>query len=328
MLFFFDYDRDGDLDMYLLNGGGFEKSAITVRPIVSNGTSRNTDRLYQNIQDSTSVHPFFKDVSKEAGITMEGFGLGVGIIDANRDNWPDVYVSNDYLSRDLLYLNNQDGTFKESGSDYFEHMSHFSMGNDIGDVNNDGIQDIVALDMLPEDHVRKKQMFGPNQLDRFYQSVRYGYNYQYMRNMLHLGNADHNFSEIGQLSGIESTDWSWCPLLADWDNDGNQDLFVTNGYGKDITDLDFVNFRKNSSSPFANEEERSQKINASLEDLPAITPSNYIYRNTGNLTFENYTVDWGIQRPSISNGAAYADLDLDGDLDLITNNMDNAPLYL
>ena len=325
---FFDYDLDGDLDMYLLNGGGFEKSAVTIRPILKDGSGRNTDRLYQNNLDEAVGHPIFTDVSDQAGITIEGFGLGVGIIDANTDGWPDVYVSNDYLSRDLLYINNQNGTFAEAAEQYFNHMSHFSMGNDIGDINNDGNLDIITLDMLPESHYRRKMMFGPNQYDRFYQAVKYDYGFQYMRNMLHVGKSDKGFRELGQLAGIERTDWSWAPLIADFDNDGLQDIYITNGYGKDITDLDFVKFRKDAITPFSNPEEVRQRLIKSLDDRPSITLPNYVYKNNGNHTFKNTTDEWGVEQPSISTGAAYVDLDQDGDLELITNNIDqNAFIY-
>ncbi|MCB0636223.1 MAG: VCBS repeat-containing protein [Lewinella sp.] len=319
---FFDYDRDGDLDMYLLNGGGFERSAITVKPILKDGSGRNTDKLYQNNYNDTLGHPVFTDVSAEAGITIEGFGLGVGIIDANQDDWPDIYVSNDYLSTDLLYLNQQDGTFTEASARYFNHTSHFSMGNDIGDINNDGTFDIVTLDMLPESHVRRKTMFGPHQYDKFQQAVSYGYGYQYMRNMLHMGVDSQGFSEIGQLAGIDRTDWSWCPLIADFDNDGLQDLHITNGYGKDVTDLDFVKFRKGAVTMFASPDERRQHVLESMAEQPAIVLPNYIYRNKGDNTFENEIEAWGLEYPSISTGAAYVDLDQDGDLEIITNNLD------
>lgn len=319
---FFDYDLDGDLDMYLLNGGGFERSAVNVRPIMQDGRNRNTDRLYNNAFDESSGRPVFKDVSVLAGINYEGFGLGAGIIDANKDGYPDVYVSNDYLSRDLLYINNQDGTFREEALEYFKHMSHFSMGNDIGDINNDGNPDIITLDMLPEDHYRRKMMFGPNQYDRFYQAVDYGYGYQYMRNMLHLDNAYKGFSEIGQLAGIDRTDWSWCPLLADLDNDGFQDLYIANGFGRDITDLDFVKFRQEAISPFSDPEQVRKVLIENLKDQAAIFIPNYVYKNNGNLTFTNQVQIWGADHPSISNGAAYTDLDQDGDLDLVVNNID------
>ena len=319
---FFDYDKDGDLDMYLLTGGGFEKSAIVARTILENGESRNTDRLYRNTYDSISGHPVFQNVSEEAGILIEGFGLGVSILDANQDAWPDVYVSNDYISRDLLYINNRDGTFTDQSLSFFKHTSHFSMGNDVGDINNDGLPDIVTLDMLPEDHTRRKLMFGPNQYDRFYMAVQKDYGYQYMRNMLHLNHGMGGFSEIGQLAGIHRTDWSWAPLLADFDNDGYQDIYITNGFGKDVTDLDFVKFRENAIPPFADKEKMEKLFLDSLKHRPSITLPNYVYRNEKDLTFSNQSAPWGIMQPSISNGAAYADLDGDGDLEIIVSNMD------
>ena len=319
---FFDYDKDGDLDMYLLTGGGFEKSAIVARAILENGENRNTDRLYKNTYDSILGHPVFQDVSAAAGILIEGFGLGVSIIDANQDTWPDVYVSNDYISRDLLYINNRDGTFTDRSLEFFKHTSHFSMGNDMGDINNDGLPDIVTLDMLPEDHTRRKLMFGPNQYDRFYMAVQRNYGYQYMRNMLHLNHGKDGFSEIGQLAGIHRTDWSWAPLLADFDNDGYQDIYITNGFGKDVTDLDFVKFRENAAAPFADKEKMEKLFLDSLKQRPSITLPNYMYRNEKDLTFSDQSAHWGITQPSISNGAAYADLDGDGDLEIIVSNMD------
>ena len=165
---FLDYDRDGDLDMFLMKGGGFEKSAITPFPILKDGSSRNTDRLFRNDFDPASGHPNFTDVSREAGILLEGFGLGVSVLDINVDGWPDLYVTNDYLSKDHLYVNNQNGTFTDQVDKYFKHVSHFAMGNDVGDINNDGRQDILAVDMLPEDNYHRKIMFGPNQYDKFY----------------------------------------------------------------------------------------------------------------------------------------------------------------
>ncbi|MCP9236207.1 FG-GAP-like repeat-containing protein [Lewinella sp. JB7] len=318
---FFDYDRDGDLDMYLLNGGGFERSAVTIKPMLTDGTARNTDVLYENTYSDSLGHPVFTDVSRRAGITFEGFGLGVGIIDANHDRWPDVYVSNDYLSRDLLYLNNQDGTFSEAADRYFAHTSFFSMGNCVGDVDNDGNFDLVTLDMLPEDHFRRMTMFGPNQHARFRRALDYGYGHQYMRNMLQLGEPTGRFREVGQLAGIDRTDWSWAPLLADFDNDGLQDLYITNGYGKNITDLDFVKFRQDAVDPFSSPEDIRKLLLRSLEQLPAIVLPNYAYRNTGNATFDNATNAWGFNQPSISNGAVYVDLDLDGDLEIVTNNL-------
>ena len=197
--------------MFLMKGGGFEKSAITPSPDLKDGSSRNTDRLFRNDFDPASGHSKFTDVSREAGILLEGFGLGVSVLDINVDGWPDLYVTNDYLSKDHLYVNNQNGTFTDKVDEYFKHVSHFAMGNDVGDINNDGRQDIIAVDMLPEDNYHRKIMFGPNQYDKFYFAVSQGYGYQYMRNTLQVANDNGSYSEIGQLAGIEKTEWSWAP---------------------------------------------------------------------------------------------------------------------
>jgi len=319
---FFDYDRDGDLDMYLLTGGGFEHSAIMVRPMVTNGTYRNTDRLYRNDFSDSVGHPVFTDVSREAGINFEGFGLGVSIIDANNDTWPDIYVSNDYLSRDLLYINKKDGTFSEEALTYFGHTSHFSMGNDVADINNDGFMDVITLDMLPEQHKRRKLMSGSHSYDMFQMAKKFGYGHQYMRNMVHYNNGNGRYSEIGQLLGIDRTDWSWAPLISDFNNDGKNDIFITNGYGKDITDLDFVKFRQSGAKTFSKPEEIRKSVLDCLVVRPAIELSNYIFENKGQLKFEKKARSWGLQQKSISNGACYADLDLDGDLELVVNNID------
>ncbi|MBO0329072.1 VCBS repeat-containing protein [[Muricauda] lutisoli] len=319
---FFDYDRDGDLDMYLLTGGGFENSAIMVRPMVTNGTYRNTDRLYRNDFNESIGHPVYTNVSREAGINFEGFGLGVSVIDANNDTWPDIYVSNDYLSRDLLYVNNKDGSFSEEALTYFGHTSHFSMGNDVADINNDGLMDVITLDMLPEQRKRRKLMSGSHSYDMFQMAKKFGYGHQYMRNMLHYNNGNGTFSEIGQLVGIDRTDWSWAPLISDFNNDGNNDIFITNGYGKDITDLDFVKFRQSGAGTFSDPEDIRKSVLDCLVVRPTIALSNYIFANKGQLKFQKRANEWGLQQKSISNGACYTDLDLDGDLELVVNNID------
>lgn len=319
---FFDYDRDGDLDLYLLTGGGFERSPNNPSPIVEDGTAVNTDRLYRNDFDREKGHPVFVDVSDEAGILHEGYGLGVSLADINEDGWPDVYVTNDYLTNDHLYINNRDGTFSEKISEYFMHTSHFAMGNDVGDINNDGLMDVIAVDMLPEDHARRKLMFGATQYNKFYYAVNHGYTHQYMRNTLQLNNGNGSFSEIGQLSGIYQTDWSWAVLLADFDNDEFQDIFITNGFGKDVTDLDFVKFRSNMTSEISNELQRRSILLDSLAARPGIKVPNYAYRNNGNLSFTKVTAEWGFDRPTYSNGVAYADFDNDGDLDMVISNLD------
>jgi enediyne biosynthesis protein E4 len=312
---FFDYDRDGDLDMYLLKGGGFEKSAITPYPILRDGSSRNTDRLYRNDFDQALSHAHFTNVSKEAGILLEGFGLGVSVLDINEDQWPDIYVTNDYLSKDHLYVNNRDGTFTDQIDKYFKHISHFAMGNDVGDINNDGRMDILAVDMLPEDNYERKLMFGPNQYDKFYYAVGQGYGYQYMRNTLQVNNGNGSFSEIGQLAGISKTNWSWAPLIADFDNDGFQDIVISNGYGKDVTNLDYTKYMRPVEG-LSNEERRKVML-----DRPSVVVANFAYKNNHDNTFKKMTEDWGFDTPSISSGMAYSDLDLDGDLDLVVNNI-------
>jgi len=320
---FFDYDRDGDLDMYQLMGGGFEKSPNNPSPIVKDGSAKNTDRLYRNDYDQNSGHPVFTNISRQAGILEEGYGLGVSLVDINEDGWLDLYVTNDYLSNDLLYVNNQNGTFSEKVSEYFKHTSHFAMGNDVGDINNDGLVDLVAMDMLPEDHFRRKLMFGATQYNKFYYAVNHGYTYQYMRNTLQLNNGNGSFSEIGQLAGIYKTDWSWAVLLADFDNDEHQDLYITNGFGKDITDLDFVKFRSSITSDIKDERLRRKILLDSLAKRPGIKSADYAYRNNGNLSFTNVTHEWGFDTPNYSNGVAYADFDNDGDLDLVVSNIDD-----
>tara|TARA_R110002096_G_scaffold337228_1_gene530592 strand:+ start:4625 stop:8080 length:3456 start_codon:yes stop_codon:yes gene_type:complete len=318
---FFDYDLDGDLDMYLLTGGGFEKSAINIRPILNDGQGRNTDRLYRNDFNNELGHPVYTNVSTEAGISIEGFGLGVSVFDANNDKWPDIYVSNDYLSRDFLYINQKDGTFKEDALNYFGHTSHFSMGNDVADINNDGFLDVISVDMLPEDVKRRKLMSGVHSHDLFQIALQFGYGHQHMRNMLQRNNGNRTFSEIGQLSGVDKTDWSWAPLMADFDNDGFNDIYITNGFGKDITDMDFVKFRQSKASSFKDVGELKKSVIDCLYNRPTIKVANYAYKNNGDLRFEKVTSNWGFNEESISNGAAYADFDSDGDLDLIVNNI-------
>ena len=318
---FFDYDHDGDLDLYQVVGGGFENSPIVARPRILDGSSRNTDRLYLNDFDQTLGHPVFTDVSKQAGIVEEGFGLGVSLLDINDDGWLDLYVTNDYLSSDLLYVNNQNGTFTERVKDYFQHTSHFAMGNDVGDINNDGLPDVMAVDMLPEDHRERMLMFGPNQYDKFQRTLELGYSPQYMRNTLQLNRGQGRFSEIGQLAGVYKTSWSWAVLFADLDNDEYQDLFITNGFGKNVTDLDFVKYR---SSMMGTVDRATQEriLLDSLSARPPIKTHHYAYRNQHDCAFRDVSTDWGFDTPTIANGAAYADLDNDGDLDLITNSLD------
>lgn len=312
---FFDYDKDGLLDLYVLNNVDIHVLPSNYRKKITDGSALSNDKLYHNNGDGT-----FTDVTKKAGITIEGYGLGLAIADINYDNWPDIYVSNDYLTNDLLYINNQDGTFTNKISDLVKHQSKFSMGNDISDFNNDGYLDIITLDMLGETNERLKTTIASNKYTNYILNDRYEYEYQYTRNMLQKGNGNGvPFSEVGLMSGISKTDWSWSPLFADMDNDGYKDLLITNGFPRDITDLDFGDFKFNVSRYLGPE-----KL---LDSIPTIKIPNYVYKNKGVGKFEDKGEDWGLNIPSFSNGAAFADLDNDGDLDYVVNNI-NDPAFV
>lgn len=314
---FFDYDNDGDLDLYILINQRLTGVPTNYRKKMEDGSSPNNDKLYRNNGDNT-----FTDVSAESGINIEGFGLGLSIADFNNDGWQDLYISNDFLSNDILYINNQDGTFTNHSRKYIGHQSQFSMGNDAADVNNDGLLDIITLDMLPETNHRKKTTIGGASYQSYINNEEYGYEYQYVRNMLHINNDLGNgigFSEIGQLSGIYQTEWSWSPLFADFDNDGHRDLVVTNGFPRDITDKDFAKYRASVSNLAG--------PGLLVDSIPVIRIANYAYRNNGDLTFTDLSKEWGFTQPCFSNGAAFADLDNDGDLDYVINNI-NDPAFV
>jgi hypothetical protein len=331
MAAFFDYDNDGDLDMYLLiNEINKNDYPNKFRPILSKGENPNTDKLFRNDWDAKLNHPVFTDVSKQAGITIEGYGHGISICDINKDGWKDMYVTNDFLPNNILYINNHDGTFTDQARTYFKHTSANSMGQDISDLNNDGLEDIIELDMDPEDNYRKKMMLMPNSYQLYMNMDYYGYQYQYVRNTVQLNQGPRVlqndsvgppiFSDIGFLTGMAETDWSWTPLVTDFDNNGYRDIIVTNGFPKDVTDHDFISFRNKAFSIASKKE--------ILTQVPEVKISNYAYRNNGNLDFTNASQEWGITTPSFSNGAAYADLDNDGDLDFIVNNInDEAFVY-
>lgn len=316
---FFDYDKDGDLDLFILNHStqdyaGF--SQITAR-LKNRKNNASSDKLYRNDNGA------YVDVSLEAGLITNvlGFGLGVAISDINNDNWPDIYISNDYNEQDYLYINNQDGTFTEGLERYIGHSSLFSMGSDIADINNDGFPEIITLDMLPESNQRIKMVSGPDNYDKYQLLVNSGFYNQTMRNMLQLNNNGESFSEIGQLSGVSNTDWSWASLIADLDNDGYKDIFVTNGYKRDYTNMDFMNFAVQEKLK-ENRTGEQTAIQDLIKNMPSTIEENYTFQNKGNLTFTKVNKDWGLDQKTLSNGAAYADLDDDGDLDLIVNNMD------
>lgn len=322
MAAFFDYDKDGDLDMYLVNNWLERYSRNNLRPKRVKGEAQSTDRLYRNNGDNT-----FTDVSHEAGILIEGYGLGINICDINQDSWPDVYISNDFMSNDILWINNGDGTFENKIGSYLKHQTHNGMGVDIADFNNDQLADIIVVDMLPPGHNRQKMMTPGQNYDHFHQSIQLGYEPQYMRNTLQLnrgntGDGQFLFSEISFMAGVAQTDWSWAPLFADFDNDGRKDLFIANGYRKDVTNLDFIFFGTYKDNPFGTPAARKKITDDEFKNIPDVKISNYIFKNNGTLVFEDKTKAWGVMHDTFSNGAVYADLDNDGDLDLITNNID------
>ncbi|MEO8412473.1 MAG: VCBS repeat-containing protein [Ginsengibacter sp.] len=322
--YFFDYDRDGDLDLLLLNHNPNSlpilDDSVTAR-ILRHPDPETGIRLFRNDKNH------FTDITEKAGLSSSAltYGLGAGIADLNGDGWQDVYISNDYLVPDYLYINNHNGTFSNVLQKSVGHTSEFSMGNDVADINNDGLPDVFTLDMLPEDNHRQKLLVSPDNYEKFDLALQSGYYYQYMRNMLQLNNGDGTFSEIGQLAGISNTDWSWSPLFADYDNDGWKDLFVTNGYLRDFTNMDFIKYMND----FVKSRQRLEKSDVlqMIDSMPASNVINYLFKNNGNLTFTDVGRKWGINIPSNSNGAAYADLDNDGDLDLVTNNI-NQPAFI
>lgn len=331
MAAFFDYDNDGDLDMFLVVNQILKTDNPSVfRPKITNGSHPSTSRLYRNDWDPKFKHPVFTNVSKQAGINIEGYGHSVSIADFNKDGYKDIFITNDFNSNDLLYINNHDGTFTDKASSYFKHTSANGMGQDVIDINNDGLADVIELDMSPEDNYRKKMMLAGNSYQAYQNSDFFGYQYQYVRNTLQLNQGPRVysndsignpvFSDIGFLAGISETDWSWTPLVQDFDNDGFRDIIITNGFPKDITDHDFISFRQNSFNIAAKD--------YTLKQIPQVKIHNYGFRNNGNLTFSNQTNNWGLTQPSFSNGAAFADLDNDGDLDIIVNNInDEAFVY-
>lgn len=330
MAAFFDYDNDGDLDVYLLINDLDGTYPNEFRPIRTDGSWPNTDKLLQNNWDSVKGHGVYTDVSSKAGILIEGHGLGVNIADINQDGWKDIYVSNDYISNNILYINNHDGTFTDQCAKYFKHSSKNAMGNDIADINNDGLMDIVEMDMMPADRYRQKMMYNDISYQTYQNFARFGYMHQYAHNTLQLNQGfvrtekDSTkkpvFAEIAYFSGIAQTDWSWSPLLTDLDNDGYRDLIISNGLPKDMSDLDFMAYRSNAVA--------RTPIPEMLMQMPVVKVSNYVYRNNGQLQFEDMTKAWGLDFDSFGAGMASADFDRDGDLDVVINNTNEAASLL
>ena len=323
---FFDFDNDGDLDLFIgVNRiEGIDPSQF--RPLEDDGSSMSKDRLYENQWIDSLTRPIFVDISEKAGIRYHGYSHSTIINDFNEDGWPDIYVANDFLSNDLVYINNQNGTFTNRARDIFKHFSLSSMGSDIADVDNNGSLEIYTTEMQPYYNKRKKLFQGPSSYQKEIFTKKYDYEKQYTRNTLQTSHGTNPetglpiFGEIAMQSNVKETDWSWTPLFADYDNDGLQDLFITNGFPKDVTDRDFGDFRTTASRLVSKER--------LIAAIPEIKIPNFMFKNMGSLQFEDVTQAWGLNFPTYSSGAAYGDLDNDGDLDLVVNNINENALLL
>ena len=323
---FFDYDLDGDLDMYLMNHSLRYNATFNERKTYFNTyDSLSGDRMYRN--DSIR----FTDVTRESGINSSiiGYGLGIAVSDINQDGWPDLYIGNDFHENDYLYINQKNGTFKDELNTCIQHTSQFSMGVDIGDINNDALPDIVSMDMLPEDPYILKRSLGEDEYNLFQFKIKHGYNHQYARNCLQLNRGNGMFSETAMYSGIVATDWSWAALFMDFDNDGWKDLFVSNGIPKRLNDMDYVNFASNSEiQAKVRANKLDEKDMALIDKFPEIKLPNKFFINQKEARFEDGEKRIRNDRPTYSNGAVYADFDNDGDLDIVVNNIgDEALLY-
>jgi enediyne biosynthesis protein E4 len=326
---FFDYDRDGDLDVFISNTPDFEDKGAEVLDLTLVQTAQETiskkgsDRLYRNEGNGT-----FADISLEAGIKPDiGFGLNPQVGDLNNDGWLDIYVCNDFRIPDFAYLNNGDGTFHEGRNELIRHMSFNSMGGEVADVNNDGLFDLYTLDMNPEDYVRSKTTMGMTDPALFHEMVAKNYHHQYMHNMLQINNGDGSLSEIANMAGVANTDWSWSSLMADFDLDGFNDIYVTNGVFRDVIDRD----KNNEILSLVRQQGRrptDEEFLKYAQMLPQQKLGNYLFRNRGDLTFENVSTTWVDSTSTFSNGAIYADLDNDGDLDIVVNNINDSATLL
>ena len=321
---FFDYDNDGDLDMYLLNHTIHNNGTFGVREgLLKTYNPLSGDRIYRN----DSGH--FTDVTASTGIhsSVIGYGLGVVVADINMDGYPDIYVGNDFHENDYLYINQRDGTFKDELTSHIMHTSQFSMGVDAADANNDGFPEIISMDMLPSDPYILKRSLGEDENDVFYHKIDFGYNYQYTRNNLQFNRGNGMFSEIGLYSGVAATDWSWAPLWMDFDNDGKKDLFISNGIPKRMNDIDYINFISNGEvQQKIRSNSMGEKDMALIDKFPQIKIPNRFFRNAGDMKFDDITAQVDGNLPTYSNGAVYADFDNDGDLDIVVNDIDEPAL--
>ncbi|MCB0839114.1 MAG: VCBS repeat-containing protein, partial [Bacteroidetes bacterium] len=325
---FFDMDKDGDLDCYLLNNSFRPIGQFDLRKNErDNRDSLGGNKLYRNDGGK------FVDISEKAGIygSIIGFGLGVTVGDVNRDGWQDIYVSNDFFERDYLYINNHDGTFTESLEKQMREISAASMGADMADLNNDGYPEVFVTDMLPEGEERMKTKTTFEDWNKYQSNVKNGYYHQFTRNVLQLNNGpttpdgEITFSEIGRLSGVHATDWSWGALIMDLDNNGYKDIFVANGIYQDLTDQDFIHFIADPRTVKTIISKEGVDFKQLIDAIPSNPIPNYIFANNGSLSLENKAAEWGLGTPSHSNGSAYGDLDNDGDLDLVINNVNMPP---
>jgi enediyne biosynthesis protein E4 len=329
--YFFDYDRDGDKDVYFVDHPIDFSKSMTIPATIVNGKTvyaADTNTMYVSDRLLENKNGKFIDVTKKAGLINHAFGLSASVADINNDGWPDIYVANDFNKPDFLYINNGNGTFTDKLSTHVGHVSFSAMGSDITDINNDGLEDIFVADMAVEDPVRQKQLFAVNQnYDKFNLMLQYGLYYQYPHNSLQLNNGNGTFSEIANYAGVAETEWSWAPLIADFDNDGWKDMYISNGLKRDMTDWDYKVFVLDSVIN-SMQKGKSVDLNKWLQSMPQVPTKNYFYHSNGSLKFDNYKNIWSNEPPSFSSGAAYADFDNDGDLDLVVNNTDGPAFIL
>ncbi|MDC0087366.1 VCBS repeat-containing protein, partial [Polaribacter sp.] len=320
---FFDYDKDGDLDCYLLNNS---IRSVGNYDLIKDQRDNATEKGNKLLRNDNNI---FVDVTKEAHIYSSaiGFGLGITISDYNKDTWPDIFISNDFFERDYLYVNQQDGTFKEQLTEQFHSISMGSMGADAADLNNDGNTDIMVTEMLPKTIQRQRTKTLFESWDKNALAVKNGYHYQFSRNALHQNMGDDTFFEISRFSDVHASEWSWSTLLFDADNDGLKDIFISNGIYKDLLDRDYLTYMANEDQIKELIQTDKQVMKKLIDRMPSKAVANAIYKNTGDFQFKDQTIEWGLQQPSFSNGTAYGDLDNDGDLDLVVNNV-NMPAFI